>query len=109
MQMSQLDEFIKKISSTEIYPNWMKLFVDNFLIFSFLLPFPGCLPWSFSPSGPPVDRKGSSPAASAPDFLVLPQQGSLPFWGPLALAQILLEEERHSPERVLETTQGSSR
>ena len=33
-------------------------------------------------------------------FLVLPPQRSLPFWGALALAQILPEEKRPSPERV---------
>ena len=38
-----------------------------------------------------------------------PPQWSLPFWGPLVLAQILPEEKQHSPERVLETTQGSTK
>ena len=62
--------------------------------------------WSsgaFSP-GDPAPWKGrvDSSASSAPEFFSgAPPQWSLPFWGPLVLAQILPEEERHSPERVL--------
>ena len=61
--------------------------------------------WSsgaISPSDPaPLRGRVAPSASSAPGlFSGAPPQRSFPSWGPLTLTQILLEEKRHSPERV---------
>ena len=86
---------------------YWQIFSLHFLFFSFWF-FHRWSSGAFSPSDP-APWKGKVPpsASSAPDFLVSPTSGGFRSGGPLALAQILPEENRHSPERVLETTQGS--
>ena len=88
---------------------YWQIFSLHFLFFSFWF-FHRWSSGAFSPIDP-APWKGKVPpsASSAPDFLVSPTSGGFRSGGPLALAQILPEEKRHSPERVLETTQGSSR
>ena len=113
--MQMRSEFIACI------PNWNKLFGENFSSFFLLLFFSlfffwlVCLlllalffhSWSsgaFSPVTQPRGRAWCLSCGERTRFSGVPQQ-----WRPLTLAQILPEEKRHSPERVLETTQGSSR
>ena len=104
----RIDEYIKNkfipvLTVFQIRTNYLtQIFL--FFLFSSFFSFWFSLFHSCSGAFSPSDLapwKGSAPSAwRAPDFLVLPPQRRLPFWGALALAQILPEEKQPSPERV---------
>ena len=108
MQMSWLGDYIKKISPVlPVFQIGVNCFTRIFLfiLFRFLFLF-SCFPsysWSsgaFSQRPSPVEGEGNLFCVERTRLSDAPPQRRLPFWGPLALAQILPEEKRHSPERI---------